>query len=1286
MNTLRRLTQGSLLLAAALAAACGGHSRPSTEPESPPPSLGADANRNGITDREEIASGFTPDVNGNAVPDDAESWAQLPYGCSSAVVFGDSLSDTGNMYRLYGVPPSPPNYAGRYSNGPVWVEYLTSFLGLPNSLVQNYAHGGATTGHGNVSIAGAPGLLDQVQFYADHVAANGTPDANTLFVVWIGPNDFAAATGLGSTVAAAMVNIEHALTGLHALGAQHFLVLNAPDLARTPHVHEQADAGLTERARIATIAFNANLAWTLGELERTLPIDIVHQDFFMEFERIAADPSQFGFSDATSRCLLSDADAPCPDAAQRVFWDGLHPTTAGHRRIALQSAADLLSGGAPLPQPGLGVAAGMVEIHDPVHGLFAGQDVVTVTGTALAAAGIDTTLMVNGIPVTPSANGHFSVDVALEPGRLQNPIVAALSAGSVVLDRDRVVVFRGTPLAAGEAVSDAVTATLTQGGIDDLRDLVSHQLFASGALDVAGHLAGANPLAANFTGTFQYVVDATNAGFAWSTLELEPLGDRIRLRVNLHDVFVDWHVHAWLQGLPDPGFDCWGRVAAGMFSVFADLQFSPGAQPGEIDVTQVSPLAFEMTGFAEWHDCDFIVDLASFFHGLQFNIQQRLQSGIGAALDGATQQQVLPQLLEAALARISVSRAVGGAVGAPIDGHVNSIATAPGGVAVSGYLAVGDPSTTQRTLRIPHGPTQHTALDPSGQPYDFAVSVALSTLNQALLTMAALQPTSVTELDLGDGELPLTAATLATLIPALHALEPQTLIALRLRPTLPPMLLGQPTGPAIGSLGGLSVAQVLVEAVAVGSSQETPLVTLSLDLEARLQLGFDPAAGALAFTMQHQDATATLLDNPLGVPEGSLVQLVEAIAPRLLASAGTMRLALPEVAGMQLAASQAFTENGVASLYFRTSSQHARADLVVTAMNVPAAVDRFTGFDAQVTITNSGAQSVPGGDVPLVLYLSLDGALDPFDPQVAAVPVSVGGLAPGATVQRTVSVPPMPWAAEANQTLFAVVDSPAVPGGAGAAWERNERNNHASVSLLTTSTDAYAVWVQSPSDLVGGVGPRTYRVRVGRNNVGPTIMQVPVTVAIGSPTITWQTLLVDVPSGQEIEFDIDVLTPAVFGPGGQIVQFSVLACCNLFADSNRNNDCASTTAGIAAPFWDVAFGISGPGATAACSTLGWTVTVQNVGNVWSPSVCAFTALSASPNPGEWIANTLPLVHFWVPPLAPGQSWTFPVANYQVCNLWIQTQYLKVEINYTAGCFDLYNGTGNNFAFWPIQIY
>ena len=73
------------------------------------------------------------------------------------VVFGDSLSDSGNSFTLTGgiIPPDPPYDSGRFSNGPVALEYLAEDLELTLDLYyddeegNNFAVGGARTGTGN---------------------------------------------------------------------------------------------------------------------------------------------------------------------------------------------------------------------------------------------------------------------------------------------------------------------------------------------------------------------------------------------------------------------------------------------------------------------------------------------------------------------------------------------------------------------------------------------------------------------------------------------------------------------------------------------------------------------------------------------------------------------------------------------------------------------------------------------------------------------------------------------------------------------------------------------------------------------------------------------------------------------------------------------------------------------------------------------------------------------------------------------------------------------------------
>ena len=103
-----------------------------------------------------------------SAPAMAQTW---DFTAGKSYVFGDSLSDTGNVFLAAGAGAPPVYFNGRFSNGPVWHEYLTgNTLALSPFLTGivgdasngiNFAHGGART-YGFASSPGGPILPGSV--------------------------------------------------------------------------------------------------------------------------------------------------------------------------------------------------------------------------------------------------------------------------------------------------------------------------------------------------------------------------------------------------------------------------------------------------------------------------------------------------------------------------------------------------------------------------------------------------------------------------------------------------------------------------------------------------------------------------------------------------------------------------------------------------------------------------------------------------------------------------------------------------------------------------------------------------------------------------------------------------------------------------------------------------------------------------------------------------------------------------------------------------------------------
>lgn len=283
---------------------------------------------------------------------------------SSIVAFGDSLSDNGNFAALVGgVFPGPAyGYApGRFSNGPVAVEYLAQSLGVG---LTDFAVGGARTGpslnsssdnyaddSGEAAAFGLPanyfngtGVRAQVGAYL--AATHGTADTNALYFVWAGPNDFFLPASMlnPDTSANALGNLQLSITTLYDAGARSFLVPNMANLGLTPALLAEGSlaSGL---ATYRSVEYNTGLALMIGQLAQNLAGAQFHTaDVFGLLNSASVNPGKYGLTDVITPCQTL---AGCPaDPAGYLFWDDVHITTAGHQLVAGAFAAAL----APVPE------------------------------------------------------------------------------------------------------------------------------------------------------------------------------------------------------------------------------------------------------------------------------------------------------------------------------------------------------------------------------------------------------------------------------------------------------------------------------------------------------------------------------------------------------------------------------------------------------------------------------------------------------------------------------------------------------------------------------------------------------------------------------------------------------------------------------------------------------------------------------------------------------------------------------------------------------------------------
>jgi phospholipase/lecithinase/hemolysin len=351
---------------------------------------------------------------------------QPPPAFTRVVVFGDSLSDTGNVRqrtndRTGGIVDYPShtfNYSnGRFTNDDqtnpssstyagVWHEQLAStFLSIPPATFSlggglDFAFGGATTNNGThdeVAISTPFGdvtiTIDDMGKQMDDYLAAHAIDPTALYVVWGGGNDLRNDHSAGNVSATAARAT--ALAGRLAIaGAQYIMVPNVPPLGDIPKY--SGDPTTINAFNAASLTYRQVLNTDLDGLVASLAGQglmptIYRLDIWTAALRFFSNGPRYGFTNVSGSAQGNSVN---PD--HYLFWDDVHPTTAGHYQLAKAAFDTVTVPPAPVSKA-LNIATRVfVDIGERVS--IAGFVVTGDVSKRVIIRGIGPSLVASGVP------------------------------------------------------------------------------------------------------------------------------------------------------------------------------------------------------------------------------------------------------------------------------------------------------------------------------------------------------------------------------------------------------------------------------------------------------------------------------------------------------------------------------------------------------------------------------------------------------------------------------------------------------------------------------------------------------------------------------------------------------------------------------------------------------------------------------------------------------------------------------------------------------------------------
>jgi phospholipase/lecithinase/hemolysin len=173
--------------------------------------------------------------------------------------------------------------------------------------------------------------------FSVYVGGNDVRDAFAKFLeVYLSTgNPLLAQAEAQVIIGEAIESIKDTIELLATFGATNFLVPNVPNIGVTPAIQSLGPLAVGVATDLST-GFNAALEATLSGLESGYSINITRLNVFTLINNIVTDPGIADLANATEPCITPGVykGAFCTRPDEYLFWDGIHPTRAGHAYLA----------------------------------------------------------------------------------------------------------------------------------------------------------------------------------------------------------------------------------------------------------------------------------------------------------------------------------------------------------------------------------------------------------------------------------------------------------------------------------------------------------------------------------------------------------------------------------------------------------------------------------------------------------------------------------------------------------------------------------------------------------------------------------------------------------------------------------------------------------------------------------------------------------------------------------------------------------------------------------------